>query len=127
MRTVVRYYLFQLPGWIFAALILAWLWSSGVLAEWVALLFLALYVLKDVVFYPLLRSAYERDVTSGAQELVGSQGLARDRLDPAGYVSIRGELWRAEISPGTRPIQAGSRIRVVNGDRMTLVVEELTP
>lgn len=127
MPTIVRYYLFQLPGWIFAALILGWLWSSLGLPEWIAWLLLSLYILKDVVLYPLLRSAYDREVPSGTKELVGSQGFARDRLDPGGYVSIRGELWRAEISPGTPPIQAGSPIRVVNGERMTLIVEELAP
>ena len=121
MRTVTRYYLFQVPGWIFAALVLAVLWSGVGLPAWIALSFFGIVVLKDIVFYPLLRKAYE-DETSGAEQLVGLQGVARDRLDPAGYVYVRGELWRAHTETGAGPIQAGSHVKVVHGHRMTLTV-----
>lgn len=121
MTTLTRYYLFQIPGWVFTAIILALLWSSLGLPAWVAFGLLGLLVIKDVVFYPLLRTAYEVG-TSGAARLVGQTGVARDRLDPAGYVYLRGELWHAQIEQGSEPIQSGASVKVVAGNRMTLTV-----
>jgi membrane protein implicated in regulation of membrane protease activity len=121
MTTLTRYYLFQIPGWVFAAIILAVLWSSLGLPAWLASGLFGLLVIKDVVFYPLLRTAYEVG-TSGAAQLVGQRGVARDRLDPAGYIHVRGELWRARIEQGAEPIQSGAAVKVIAGNRMTLTV-----
>jgi len=121
MSTLTRYYLFQIPGWVFAAFILAFLQSSFGLPSWVAIGLFGLLVIKDVVFYPLLRTAYEVG-TSGAAQLVGQSGVAKDRIDPDGYVHVRGELWHAQIEQGSEPIQSGASVKVVAGNRMTLTV-----
>ena len=121
MRTLVRYYLFQIPGWIFAGILVAVLRSWFELPAFVAIGLFALLVAKDVLLYPYLRSAYEIE-ESGAALLVGLKGVAKDRLDPGGYVSVRGELWRARVENGSEAIQSGASVRVVAGDRMTLTV-----
>ena len=121
MTTLTRYYLFQIPGWVFAAGILALLWSWFGMPAWVAIGLFALLVVKDIVFYPLLRIAYEVGPL-GAALLVGQGGVARDRLDPFGYVHVRGELWHARIEDGSEPIQSGASVKVVAGERMTLTV-----
>ena len=48
--------------------------------------------------------------TTGREELVGDVGVVREPLDPAGYVFVHGELWRARSSGG--PIEVGERVRV---------------
>ena len=53
---------------------------------------------------------------------MGLRGVARDTLDPAGYVYVRGELWRARTEPGTPPIPADTEVEVMGGQRMTLTV-----
>jgi len=121
MRTITRYYLFQVPGWIFAVILLSVLRSWFCLPVWAAIGLLALLVAKDVVLYPFLRSAYEIG-ESGAAQLVGLKGIARDHLDPAGYVAIRGELWRARVEDGSEPVPSGASVKVVAGNRMTLTV-----
>ena len=121
MTTLTRYYLFQIPGWVLAAIVLSTLWSSAGLPTWVAAGLFALLVIKDIVFYPLLRIAYEVGA-SGAAQLVGQRGVAWDRLDPSGYVHVRGELWSARIEEGSEPIRPGHSVKVVAGDRMTLTV-----
>jgi len=121
MTTLTRYYLFQVPGWVFAAAVLAIVWSWLGVPAWVAIGLFGLLVLKDIVFYPLLRIAYEVSAL-GAAQLVGQGGVARDRLDPTGYVHVRGELWLARIADGSEPIQSGAAVTVVAGERMTLTV-----
>jgi membrane-bound serine protease (ClpP class) len=121
MTTITRYYLFQVPGWIFSAIILAFLCSWVGLPLWAALGLFTLLVIKDVVLYPFLRTAYEKG-ESGAAQLVGLEGVARDRLDPVGYIYVRGELWRARVKDGSEPIESGAAVKVVAGNRMTLTV-----
>ena len=121
MRTLTRYYLFQIPGWLLAAALVAVLHGWLGLPVWAALTVLGVVVMKDVVCYPFLRKAYQLEA-SGAARLVGLRGVARDSLDPTGYVYVHGELWRAKIEPGAAPISAGTDVRIVQGQRMTLTV-----
>ena len=121
MRTLTRYYLFQIPGWILAGALVAVLHAWLALPVWAALAVLGVVVLKDVIFYPVLRKAYQLEA-SGAARLVGLRGVARDSLDPNGYVYVNGELWRAHTEAGAAAIPAGAEVRVVQGHRMTLTV-----
>jgi membrane protein implicated in regulation of membrane protease activity len=121
VRTVTRYYLFQIPGWVLTAALVTLLHAWLALPVWVALTVLGVVVLKDVVFYPFLRRAYQLEA-SGAAQLVGLRGVARDPLDPTGYVYVHGELWRARTEAGAPAIPAGAEVRVIRGDRMTLTV-----
>ena len=121
MRTVTRYYLFQIPGWLLAGALVAVLHAWLGLPVWAALTVLGVVVMKDVVCYPFLRKAYQLEA-SGAAQLVGLRGVARDSLDPTGYVYVHGELWRAKTEPRAAPIPAGADVRIVQGQRMTLTV-----
>jgi membrane-bound serine protease (ClpP class) len=69
-----------------------------------------------------------RPAQTGVEQLVGQLGIARDALDPFGFVLVNGELWRAR-SGGTL-IAAGSAVRVDRVDGLLLAVtpaEELRP
>jgi membrane-bound serine protease (ClpP class) len=52
--------------------------------------------------------------------LVGKTGVARDRLAPAGQVSVQGEIWRA-VAEGDA-VDEGTPVRVVGVDGLTLRV-----
>ncbi len=122
MKTWTRYLLFQVPGWVIAAIILLGLRYWIDLPFWIAVGAFILFVIKDFILYPLLRVAYESREKIGSDRLVGLQGVARERLDPRGYVHVRGELWRAETEPADGPILAGSRVKIVAANGMTLIV-----
>jgi hypothetical protein len=51
------------------------------------------------------------------------QGGAVERIDPRGFVRSSGELWRAEIAHGARPIEKGETVKVTARHRFTLLVE----
>ena len=89
---------------------------------WIALFGFVLWVIKDFLFYPLLRVAYQSGPKTGVDQLIGLQGVVRQSLDPRGQIYLRGELWRAEIAPGVLPIVSGSRVRVLQAEGMTLIV-----
>jgi membrane-bound serine protease (ClpP class) len=117
----VRYLIFQLPGWAIAALVAAFLWTMGTIPAWAAGVLFAAWLAKDLALYPLLRRAYEPAPGPGA-DLVGREGVARERLAPSGYVEVRGELWHAELLPGEGQVRAGGRVVVRRVDGTTLHV-----
>jgi membrane protein implicated in regulation of membrane protease activity len=116
-----KYLIFQFPGWVFAGtgLFLAerWQWMP----PWLAIVCFCGWVVKDLLLYPFLRRAYEPDIT-GAARLIGARGIAEGDLTPHGYIRVRGELWRAVVSPADRVAKAGAEVEIVNADRMEVAV-----
>ncbi|MCS6925457.1 MAG: NfeD family protein [Candidatus Binatia bacterium] len=127
MTTFTRYTLLQVPSWLLLALLLIGLHHWIALSPWVAIGLLALWVVKDFLLYPFVRSAYEPSAQSASKQLIGTQGIARERLAPHGYVQVRGELWRAIAEPPDRPILPGTPIRVRDADGLTLIVSADSP
>jgi membrane protein implicated in regulation of membrane protease activity len=117
-----RYLFAQVPGWVIVA-IGAVVASSYGADERLAWTIAAAWVVKDLVAYPFVRRAYERS-RSATEALVGAVGVVRDALSPSGWITIRGEVWRAELAPdaGAGPIPAGRRVRVHSIDGRTLRV-----
>jgi len=120
-----RYLLLQIPSWTLAAMLL------GALHRWLdlplefAIGLFVLYVAKDFIIYPYVRKAYEPHDKTGAELLIGCVGLTKQRLDPEGYVQVKGELWRAVADPPGEPIPAGRPVRIQSVSALTLVVTRI--
>ena len=122
-RVVVRYGLLQLPGLALLVLflVLALRWFD--IPSWVVWGFLALWVVKDVILFPFVWRAYDRDQPRDKNPLLGAHGIARDRLAPSGYILVHGELWQAEVTEGSPPIEKGKGVLVRGTRGLTLIVE----
>lgn len=121
--TFARYLMFEIPGWVVAAAVLALLVHEEQLPARTAWILLAVFVAKDFALYPVLRVGYQPSSPDGTASLVGALGTARERLDPEGWVRVGAELWRAELAHGQAPVEAGAAVRVVAVDALTLHVE----
>ena len=121
MQIALRYALMQVPGALLVAGLLYLLVRVGWIGPTVALLVLAVWVLKDAVLYPLYRPALEQGVPTGAEALIGSQAVARTEIDPYGRVRVRGELWRARARDRQR-VALGETVDVVGAEGLTLIV-----
>ena len=73
--------------------------------------------------FPFVWRAYDRDGQRDQHQMVGMRGTAMERLDPSGYVRVRGELWQAEVMAGCAPIDEGRGVRVRGIHGLTLVVQ----
>jgi membrane-bound serine protease (ClpP class) len=82
-----------------------------------ALAALALFGLEVLYFYRRMRGV---KVVTGAENLVGAVGKTVEALDPEGHVRVQGELWQARASEA---VPAGTKVRVVALDELTLEVE----
>ena len=118
----LRYWALQAPGiglfGIAAWAVRGWLgWP-----DWIAYTAVSAWIALDVVMYPLVKHAYEPHSGGGAAAMVGAAGTAQERLDPAGYVRVAHELWRAELPADHAPVEAGGCVRVRRVDGLTLMV-----
>jgi membrane protein implicated in regulation of membrane protease activity len=113
-----RYLLWQAPGWIVAAFALTALCWLFALPLWILPLGVAVVVVKDLAMYRVVR-----DTLRPPPGLVGARGRAVERLAPAGYVKIAGELWRAEAVGAAIP--AGAEVVVRQTEGLTVRVEAL--
>ncbi|ASJ07475.1 NfeD family protein [Thermococcus pacificus] len=68
--------------------------------------------------------AHKRKPEAGKEELVGTVGKVVEDLDPEGVVKLRGELWKARSSDGSR-IPVGEKVRVVKVEGLTLIVKKV--
>ena len=66
--------------------------------------------------------AHRRPVEVGREALIGRTGEVRSTLEPSGMVQVGGELWSAEIEPGTPAIGTGERVEVVSVRGLRLLV-----
>ena len=81
-----------------------------------------LWIAKDAALYPFLHSAYETRIPSAADKMVGATGVAKEALDPEGFVQIGGELWKAKTRDSLAMVRPGDTIRVEQVRGMKLVV-----
>ena len=118
-----RYLFAQVPGWVIVAIgaVVASSYGADPRLAWTIA---AAWVVKDLVAYPFVRRAYERS-RSATEALVGTVCVVRDPLAPSGWVTIRGEVWRAELAAGAGPIAAGRKVRVESVAGRTLRVVPL--
>ncbi len=70
----------------------------------------------------LALAAHRRPPVTGKEGMIGTEGTARDVIAPdtPGYVSVHGELWRAT---SRAPVTPGQRVRVLDMNGLTLMVE----
>lgn len=122
VHPAVTYALMQLPGAALVALGLYYAAQAQWLSGRLAVALLVLWLVKDVLLYPLYRHALEEGPVSELQAMVGRRAVARSGLDPSGLVSIGGERWRARTAAG-HSVTAGQSVRVVATDGLVLVVE----
>ncbi len=122
-RIIVRYVLLQLPALILLILILILIRRWVNVPNWLFLGLVALWMMKDLILFPLTWRAYDWDRSRNTNPLVGEKGVAKNRLAPSGYVQIKGELWKAEVMGNGSPIEKGKAVRVQGIRGLTLLVQ----
>jgi len=119
----MRYLLFQIPSLILLVLILILIRRWVNFPEWFFWGAIAVWLAKDMILFPFVWRAYDRDRLRELQSLVGIEGIVEERLAPSGYIRVHGELWRAEVvRPGVR-IERGEPVRIRGIKGLRLQVE----
>ncbi len=120
---MLRYWKFQIPGWILAGLVLVGLYRADVLEGPLCLLLFMLWVMKDLVLFPLLWRSYRPERAQGRRAMLGQRAVLETSAAPHGRARYRGELWQARVPEGAPHLPAGVPVRITALDGLVLIVE----
>lgn len=130
-RTVfARYMAYQIPGTVLAVAVLLVLIHWEQVTPGLAMLLIAVWVLKDLALFPVTRIGYERGGRPhGADALVGAVGSVQEEVcfERDGWVRVGPELWRARLEADGEPVPGGAKVRVLAVHDLTLRVSRLEP
>ena len=117
VQVVIRYALFQIPGFVLLILILILFRRWVDFPPWFFWGSVFIWIVKDVVLFPFVWRAYDWSPSRGVHSLVGTEGIVEERLAPSGYIRVHGELWQAEMIREGPPIEKGevARIQGIHG------------
>ena len=122
-RIVLRYARYQIPDIAILALILFVLHQWVDLSLWLYIGFISLWMVKYVLVFTFVWRAYDKPRPGDVKSLIGTEGIAEERLDPSGYIRVHGELWRAEGIGKTIPIEKGQTVLIERACGLTLLVK----
>jgi membrane protein implicated in regulation of membrane protease activity len=122
-RIVLRYALYQIPDMAILFLILFVLHQWVDLSLWLYMGFVSLWMVKYVLVFTFVWPAYDKPLPGDVKSLIGTEGIAEERLDPSGYIRVHGELWRAEVIGKAIPIEKGQTVLIERACGLTLLVK----
>ncbi len=122
----MKYFLIQLPGIAVLVLLLMLVRQWVEIPLWLMWGLIGVWVAKDVIFYPLVWRAYEWGNQDENNSMIGLRGITKDRLNPSGYIFVRGELWKAKVIEDDLSIEKGENVLVRGASGLTLFVEHET-
>jgi len=126
LRVYIRYGLLTIPETIVLMLILIVVRNWVPIPFWLGITLMLLWVVKEIILFPFVWRAYDNTRPEVPRAMVGQRGLTRERLAPAGYIRVQGELWKAENMLGQPPIEKSKWVRVekIEGLKLFVVPEE---
>ena len=122
-RVYIRYGLLSIPGTVVLILVLIVVRNWVPIPFWLRVSLILLWVAKEVILFPFVWRAYDHAQSEVFHPMVGLRGITKERLAPAGYILVQGELWKAEKMPGEPPIGINKWVRVQKIEGLKLYVE----
>ena len=121
-RIYLRYLLLMIPGVMVLFLFLMIVEHWVAMPAWLFWTVILLWLAKEVIIFPFVWQAHDPNRPGLSRTMIGARGIVKERLDPAGYIQVGGELWKAERIETERPIERGDYVRVVKMEGLKLFV-----
>jgi membrane-bound serine protease (ClpP class) len=122
-KALIKYILLQIPDLILLIIVLIIFNKVINISTRLMLIIIAIWIAKDIALFPKVWKAFDSNNPSPMEQFIGMHGIVMDNLNPAGYVEVKGELWKAEIRDPRFPLKKGDKIKVSDVRGMTLIVE----
>jgi len=120
---LIKYMLLQIPETAVIIIVLVILIKFSSISVWLAICLAALWIIKDIIMFPLLWPSYGGTNIKDWHSLIGKEGIVTERCDPQGYVVVHGESWKAQVQDQLSPVDKGSRIQVTGSKGLILYVK----
>ncbi len=121
-RIYLRYLLLTIPGVVILFLVLMIVEHWVAMPAWLFWALIILWLAKEVIIFPFVWQAHDPNRPGLSRTMIGAHGIVKERLDPAGYIQVGGELWKAEPIETHPPIEKGERVRVLKMQGLKLFV-----
>lgn len=121
-KVLIRYGLLQLPGIALLIGLLFFVKRWVDIPLWLMWFIPMAWIAKDIILFPFVWRAYDWDQKEGGKAMIGMRGIVSDRLDPTGYILIRGELWKAEVMDKVGTVEKGEEVIVHDIRGLTLKI-----
>jgi membrane protein implicated in regulation of membrane protease activity len=92
-----------LPSWMFWGFICAW-------------------AVKDILVFLFVWRSYDRPSPGDPRYLIGTEGIAEERLAPSGHVRVHGEIWQAVVKGTVPAIEKGEKVSIQGMNGLVLHV-----
>jgi membrane-bound ClpP family serine protease len=88
---------------------------------WGIVLIMIAFAFYAFIMYRVGSRTLGKKALPGSTDMIGVAGIVTRRLNPAGYITVEGELWEAAAESGT--IETGSEVIVTEQKGLKLVVK----
>jgi membrane protein implicated in regulation of membrane protease activity len=122
-RAIIKYVLLHIAELILLIIALAVFNKFIKVPIWLMVVIISVWIAKDIALFQKVWKAYDSNHPSQMELLIGMDGIVMDQLDSVGYVKVKGELWKAEITDPRFPVKKGDKIKVNGVKGMKLTVE----
>lgn len=112
-KIIIRYILLQIPMLILVSLVAIIAVDYFKLRYWVAIVFIAGWILKDSLMFLLVWPSYDWEKLKLEKSIIGERATVHDILNPSGYVRFKGEFWKARIEPPDIQVKKGETVRII--------------
>ena len=121
-RVIIKYTLLQLPEIFVLLTILIWLNYFEIISLAVLTIIMLFWLLKDIILFFYVWQAYD------VPEILPVTGsaVAVEDLNPAGYVQVGSELWRATVPENHESVKKGQDVIITGHKGLTLIVTQKT-
>ncbi len=124
-RIILKYTLLQVPELVLVILIVILLHRWTALSAYVLWGIILIWVVKDIILFPLVWRAYDWNPQGAPHPMIGKQGIAQGLLAPSGYIRVQGELWLAELTEKEKPVKNGESVQVCAISGLKLFVKRV--
>ncbi|WP_200191463.1 NfeD family protein [Halorhodospira abdelmalekii] len=126
LHPALRYWLIQLPGLLLIGVLASIAASFGLIDASTAVLLFLLWLVKDLVLYPVFIRTEGLHYPMGRDALIGAQAEVVRPIEPegSGQVRVHGELWQARSVDGRR-FGSGQLVEIFGVDGLTLFVKPI--
>ena len=122
-RVLLKYSLIQLPALVVIVFILMLVRQRISIPLWLVWCLIGLWIIKDLILYPFVWRAYDWEPSGEGDMMTGFRGIAKERIDPSGYIIVRGELWQARVIENGVAIEKGESVLVKAREGLALRIE----
>lgn len=123
LKTLLRYVFLQLPIPVLLGVIYLISRQYDSIPSQIILIVLAVWLIKDIILYPLVWKAYQPHNIEESESMQGLKGKALTDVNPTGRVEVRGEIWQARVVKERNPVIKNDTVRIVRVQNLTLIVE----